>query len=216
MSASIFATMTTAFSSPETAFEWKLLHRFWELLAESGEPVSLDTLTRALACERWHVAQVLEQYPEVEYDPRGNLVGAGLTLRPTPHQLVLEERSLYTWCAPDALYMPVVLGQSAQILSACPVTGTRIEVTLTPEHLEALRPASTVVTIARDGRMVKRLKETGCIRQDCCENQFFFASGEVVAPWISEHTDFLVVPVEEAFEGMRAFARHQMALVTCA
>ncbi len=43
--------------------------------------------------------------------------------------------------------------------------------------------------------------------------QFFFASGEVAAPWVSEHPDFIVLPVEEAFEGLRAIALQQMALV---
>src|SRR2546426_8072443 len=110
MSESIFTTMTTAFSGPEAAFEWKLLHRFWELLVQTGVPVSLDTLAQALVCERSQVVQVLaEQYPEAEYDASGNLVGVGLTLRPTPHQIVLEKRPFSTWCAPDAFTIPVVL-----------------------------------------------------------------------------------------------------------
>lgn len=187
MSESIFTTMTTAFSAPETAFEWKLLHCFWGLLAERGEPVSPDTLAQALACERSQVAQVLDQYPEAEYDPSGNLVGVGLTLRPTVHQLVFEKRPFYTWCAPDALYMPVVLGHPAQIISTCPITGARIEVTLTPEYLETLAPSSAVVSIAKDGNILKRVKDAGCIRQGACESQFFFTNPEVVAPWVFEH-----------------------------
>jgi hypothetical protein len=45
------------------------------------------------------------------------------------------------------------------------VTGTRIEVTLTPEYLEAYTPPGAVVSLAKHGGMVKRLKEAGCIRQ---------------------------------------------------
>jgi alkylmercury lyase len=89
MSESILTTMTTAFSGEEAAFEWKLLYRFFGLLVQTGAPVSLETLAQALACARAQVVQVLEeQYPEAEYDASGNLIGVGLTLRPTAHQLV--------------------------------------------------------------------------------------------------------------------------------
>jgi len=213
MSKSIFTTLTTAFSGPEAAFEWKLLHRFWELLLQTGRPVSLETLAQSLACERSRVVQVLdEQYPEAEYDPSGNLVGVGLTIQPTVHQIVLENRIFYTWCAPDAFSLPVMLGRPAQISSRCPVTGTRIEITLTPEHLESFTPPSAVVSFARRGDMVKRLKEAGCLRQGGCNNQFFFASQEVAAPWVSQNADFRVFPLAEAFEDLREFAQQQMAL----
>ena len=163
-SESILSTMTTAFSGPDAAFEWKLLHRFWESLAQTGAPVSLDTLAQSLACERSQIVQVLdEQYPEAEYDPSGNLVGVGLTLRPTTHQIVFENQPFYTWCAPDAFTIPVVLGRPAQIISQCPVTGTRIE---------------------------------------------------VAAPWVSQHADFSVFPLEEAFEDLRKFTQQQMALAS--
>ena len=48
-----FEILTTAFAGPEAAFDRKLRYRFWELLAQTGTPVSLDALTQALGCERW-------------------------------------------------------------------------------------------------------------------------------------------------------------------
>ncbi len=84
---------------------------------------------------------------------------------------------------------------------------------LTPVRLESLSPASAVVSIARDWSLFQRVKEAGGLRQEGCNMQFFFASGEVAAPWVSEHPDFIVLPVEEAFEGLRAIALQQMALV---
>ena len=215
MSESILATMTTAFSGPEAAFEWKLLYRFFGLLAQTGVPISLETLAQSLGCERSQVAQVLNvQYPEAEYDRSSKLIGVGLTLRPTAHQLVVENRAFYTWCAPDALHIAVVLGRLAQIISACPVTGTRIEVTLTPEQMTAFTPASTVVSFPKQGDTLKRLKEAGCIRQGGCQNALFFASGEAAAPWLSQHPDFRVFPLEEAFLDLREFAHKHMILAT--
>jgi alkylmercury lyase len=212
MSTSFFDGLKTTFNDPETALEWKLLIRFWQMLAQSKKPVSLDALANALHRSRESVTAALEQVPEAEYDQSGNLAGLGLTLQPTVHQLILEGHPFYTWCGPDALLIPVALERPAQIVSTCPMTGTRIEVALTPEHLESLSPAGGVVSIAKDGKMVKKLEEAGCIRQECCDKQFFFASQEVVAPWLSEHADFIVVPVEEVFEGLREIALQQKAL----
>ncbi len=211
MSASVFESMKTALVKPETAFEWKVIHRLWHLLVESATPISLDALAQALHTSRERVKAVLERYPEAEYDQFGNLLGWGLTLHPTIHQVVVEGHALYAWCAPDTLYDPVVVNRSAQIVSQCPVTGARIELLLTPDRLLRLSPASAMVSIARDWSLFQRLKEAGCIRQEGCNNQFFFASGEVSAPWVSEHPDFIVLPVEEAFLGLREIALQHMA-----
>ena len=211
MSASVFESMKTALLEPETAFEWKVIHRLWHLLAQSATPISLDALAQALHTSRERVKAALE--PEAEYDQFGNLLGWGLTLHPTIHQVVLEGHALYAWCAPDTLYHPVVLNRSAQVVSQCHMTGARIELLLTPDRLLHLSPASVVVSIVRDWSLYQRVKEAGGLRQEGCNKQFFFASGEVAAPWASEHPDFIVLPVEEAFLGLREIALQQMALV---
>jgi Alkylmercury lyase/Helix-turn-helix domain of alkylmercury lyase len=165
MSASVFESLKKALLEPETAFEWKLFHRLWQMLVESTTPVSLDALAQALHTSRERVKAVLERYPDAEYNQFGNLLGWGLTLHPTIHQLVVEGYSLYAWCAPDTLYDPLVLNRSAKIVSQCPVTGAKIEILLTPDRLESLSPASAVVSIVRDGSVFTRLQEAGCIQQ---------------------------------------------------
>ena len=211
MSVSVFESLKKALLEPETAFEWKVIHRLWHLLVESTTPVSLDALAQVLHSSRERVKAALE--PEAEYDQFGNLLGWGLTLHPTIHQVVLEGHALYAWCAPDTLYHPVVLNRSAQVVSQCHMTGARIELLLTPDRLLHLSPEAAVVSIARDWSIFQRLKEAGCIRQEGCNSQFFFASGEVAAPWVFEHPDFIVLPVEEAFLGLREIALQQMAQV---
>jgi alkylmercury lyase len=209
----VFESLKQALLEPETAFEWKQFHHLWHMLIESATPVSLDALAQALHTSRARVQAVLERYPDAEYDQFGNLLGWGLTLQPTVHQLVVEGHSLYAWCAPDTLYDPLLLNRSAQIVSQCAVTEAKIELLFTPDRLESLSPASAVVSVVRDGSVFKRLQEAGCIRQRGCNSQFFFASQQVAAPWASEHQDFIVLPVGEAFEGLRDIALQQMALL---
>ena len=188
-----------------------MIHRLWHLLAQSATPISLDALAATLNSSRERVQAALE--PEAEYDQFGNLLGWGLTLNPTVHQVRLEGRSLYAWCAPDTLYDPLVLNRSAQIVSRCPVTGTRIEMMFALDRLESLSPAGVVISIYRDWSLYQQVKEAGGLRQEGCNQQFFFASGEVAAPWADEHPDFTILPVEEAFLGLREIALQQMALV---
>jgi hypothetical protein len=79
--------------------------------------------------------------------------------------------------------------------------------------VESLSPETAVVSLDRTGDIFKRSQEAGCVRQEVCNNQYFFASREVAAPWVSEHPDFIVLPVEEAFLGLREIFLQQMALV---
>ena len=97
MSASDFESLKEALLEPETAFDWKLFHRLWHKLVESTQPVSLDALAQALHTSRERVQTALERYPDAEYDQTGNLLGWGLTLNPTVHQLVVDGHSLYAW-----------------------------------------------------------------------------------------------------------------------
>jgi hypothetical protein len=127
--------------------------------------------------------------------------------------VVVEGHAFYTWCAPDTLYDPVGSRRPAQVVSQCHITGAKIEIRLTPDRLERLSPEAAVVSFLRDGSTFTQLQEAGGLRQEGCNQQFFFASGEVAASWASEHPDFIVLPVEEAFLGLREIALQQMTLV---
>lgn len=211
MSATVFESMKQALLAPETAFDWKVIHHLWHLLVESATPVSLDTLAAALHTSRERAKAALE--PEAEYDPLGNLLGWGMTLHPTVHQVTVEGHTLYTWCAPDTIYDPVVVNRPAQVVSQCHLTGARIDLSFTPDRLLRLSPEGTVISLARDWSTFQQAKEAGSMRDEGCNLQFFFASEEVAAPWADAHPDFIVLPVEEAFLGLREIALQQMALV---
>lgn len=212
MSTFVFDSVKKALTEPEDAFQWKVLHHFCRLLAESNTPISLDALAAALHSSRERVKAGLERNPEIEYDQSGNLLGMGLTLKPTIHQFVLDGHPFYAWCGPDTLALPVVLKRPARVISTCPVTGARISLELTPDHLESLSPETAVVSLDRTGDMFKRSQEAGCVRQEVCNNQSFFASLEATAPWADAHPDFAIVPVQEAFLGLREIFLQQMAL----
>ena len=111
---------------------YALYHELTLLLAE-GQPVSPERVAGVLGLAPEEALESLRQRPSIEWDEAGNIVGAGLTLRPTPHRFKLKDRTLFTWCALDSLMFPGLVGQTVQVESPCASTGRPVRVTVTPE-----------------------------------------------------------------------------------
>ena len=67
----------------------------------------------------------------VEWDDQKRVVGHGLTLVRTQHEFVVNGRTMWTWCAGDAIIFPAWIDRPARLKSPCAVTGDVIEMTVT-------------------------------------------------------------------------------------
>jgi alkylmercury lyase len=77
----------------------------------------------------------LQEHGRLELDG-DQLVGAhGLTRRPTAHALTIGEQRLHTWCAYDALAIPVALGATARATTTCPTCRRELVVDINDGHL---------------------------------------------------------------------------------
>lgn len=87
----------------------------------------------------------------LQSDEQGNIVGAALTARPTPHRVQIggerRGKTLYAWCSLDTLFIPGLLGEAAEISSTCPVSGEPIRLHVTPDGVRSFRPADAVLSI---------------------------------------------------------------------
>lgn len=97
----------------------------------TGEPVTPAELAAAAGVSHAEVEHATAGR-DIEYDDHGRIVGWGLTRNPTPHRFTVPGRQLYTWCAPDTLIFPAVIGQVADVESPCPATATTIRLTVDP------------------------------------------------------------------------------------
>src|SRR2546423_13540691 len=92
-----------------------------------GDPVTVSQIAvrRQVPPDRVRAALdqlVLAGAAEVVGD--GEIVGAhGLTTRTTRHSITLDGRVLHTWCALDAVGIPVALGLDATAATTCPTCG---------------------------------------------------------------------------------------------
>ena len=57
-----------------------------------------------------------------------------------PHELHLDERTVYAWCAWDTLFLPEILGTRAKISSQCPETNSKVELVIGKDGIEEINP----------------------------------------------------------------------------
>jgi len=145
-----------------------------------GEPVTTDGLAQATGRTADEVRQALAGLPDTEYDEQGRIIGHGITLRPTPHRFAVDGRQLYTWCALDTLIFPAVLGHPARVESPCHGTGVPVHLTVEPDKITSVDPATAVVSIVTPDAC-------SSIRTAFCNQVHFFASPGAAQPWLDQH-----------------------------
>jgi alkylmercury lyase len=165
------------------------------LLAE-GRPVTLDQIAAASSWPVQEVETAMRRHPGVYWDDQGRLLGFGLTLRPTSHQFTFDGRTVYAFCASDALQFPIVLGRSGVVESTCPASGQSIRVVVTPDRVEKVEPSSAVLSLGRPDKFDD-------VRGEVCGLGHFFASREAAAEWLTAHPEGMVHSVEEDFQLLR-------------
>ena len=113
-------------------------HAFAALLNNGGQP-RLAEVAETASRDATGIAQAiawLDSHGRLERDG-DHLVGAhGLTTHPTQHALVISERRLHTWCAYDAVAIPVALGITARMETTCPTCGRQLVVGIDTGGLE--------------------------------------------------------------------------------
>ena len=180
-----------------------------KLLAE-GRPVSVEQLAERSDLSADQIESIVKKYKECggEFDDQGNLVGAALTLNPTAHRFLTNSKELYAWCALDALFLPNLLGRTAEVASTCPVTGQIIQLSINPEGVVNHSPAGLVLSITIPGVSC----ETGCCchgnktgpRSDACSQMHFFSSRAAADEWLRDRPGVAVLKIAEAWQLAKA------------
>lgn len=192
------ALLDASFRENSNAEGYALFHRLILLLAE-GQAVSPARIAGALERSIEEIETTLRQMPSIELDEDGNVVGAGLTLRPTPHRFTINDRTMFTWCALDALMFPGLLKQTVQVESPCVTTNIPVRVKVTPNGVEQVEPAEAVVSLVAPGASAD-------IRRSFCDYVNFFSSNEAASSWLSKHPGATTLPVKEAYRLGRRLA----------
>ena len=88
-----------------------------------------------------------------------------------------------------------VLGAAVRVSSHCPITGTEVRVTVTSDGVEAVEPATAVMSM-----MPPDLASFDDIITTLCHFIWFFADDGAARSWTAENPDTFVVSIEDGFE----------------
>ncbi|WP_144663328.1 organomercurial lyase MerB [Paenarthrobacter nicotinovorans] len=198
--------VTDRLASSETSMQPWLWLPLLKLLAQ-GDPVDVNDLTAATGRTTEEIRASLETMADTEYDGSGRIIGQGLTQRPTQHRFEVDGEQLYTWCALDTLIFPTLLGGSARIESAYKSTGAPVRVRVDKAGVTSVEPATAVVSLVNP-------EDMSSVRSSFCNQVHFFASPEEAEPWLINHPDGTVIPVDEAYRLASAMAEQMLAGIT--
>jgi alkylmercury lyase len=176
-------------------------------LLANARPVAPQKIADLLDDPVRDVLDSLEHVPGVEWDANNNVVGWGLTLRPTPHRFDVDGKQLYTWCAFDTLFFPALLGRTVTVRSTCPESGDDIQVTVRPDGIQELDPAGAMVSIVLPDSAATQAS----VRNAFCDQVHYFRSPQATSTWLENHRDGIVLPVAGAFEAGRILSERVLA-----
>ena len=161
-----------------------------------GEPVTPTALADALGRDDSDVTDTLGRWPGVFRTDDGRIDSFwGLAIPEMSHRLRIDGRELYTWCAWDALFIPQLIGRTAEVESRSPVDGELVRLVVDPERVREVAPESAVVSMlspaeAFDYRVIMRF----------CNFVHFFPSSVAGTRWVAEHPGTFLLSVPEAHE----------------
>ena len=192
---------TLLFQSPRFEVEEAtILRAAYGALAE-GKRVSAADLARRADVPVEAITRYFARWPSgVIMGADGRIDGCfGLSVTPTPHLFEIGRRRLYTWCAWDGLFIPRVVGKTARLSSACPVSGEAIVLLVAPNGVLDADPDTAVMSF------LASFDPAGNGTGACCRYIHFFASAEATRRWQAGHPTGCVLTMQQAWSLARTF-----------
>lgn len=167
----------------------------YQLLAR-GKPVSISQFADKIGLTEDNTKQLLDSWTGVYYQENGDIVGFwGLSVSETAHKIIINQVSLYTWCAWDTLFIPMILKAAAHISTHCPVSHQPIELRVSADKIESVEPASSVISFIKPE--LQKIKDN--VVQSFCQQIFFLASDTEGQAWCKDRPDAFILSMDEGF-----------------
>ena len=191
----LMAGVFPAMDSDEQAIALAL----YRLLAK-GSPVAPEQICHKLGLPAGQINDTLNAWPGVFFDEDRHIIGFwGLSLRETPHRLEVNGKTVYGWCAWDTLFIPELIGTSAQVVSTCPVSGLEIRLVVSPMDIEYVNPECVTVSFLVPGK--SEFQED--IVTSFCHFVYFFADSVAAERWTVTRPGTFLLPLKDAFRVAR-------------
>jgi len=205
MSTKIASKNTIIFQSLLDAFPKEFIHipplqqkisiTLYRLLAE-GYAVTLQQLAKKSDTTELAVDEMLNSCGGSYFNDDKDIIGFwGLTIEPTGKKFIVDDKVLYAWCAWDTLFLPGILGKTAEVYSTCPISNDTIHLTVSPSGIQNMTPTDTCMSFVGPD-------ENG-IREDVvsnfCHAVLFFNSSQSGQQWVNDHPGTFVMGLQDGF-----------------
>jgi alkylmercury lyase len=178
----------------------------YRLLA-AGQPVDSSALAEAARLPVDAARAALERLPGLYTDDQERVIGFwGLSISPMPHQMTVNCQTVYAWCAWDTLFLPELLGATAEIQSRCPTTGQRISLTVEGTQVTSQDPRETVLSFLHRDQPF----DADTIRT-FCHYVHFFANPDAAAEWTANREGTFTLSLAQGSEIARLTNRARFA-----
>jgi alkylmercury lyase len=112
-----------------------------------------------------------------------------------PHRLTIDGRSLSAWCAWDTLFLPQLLGRTAEVETVSPNDERgSVRLIVTPDRVECVEP--------REASMSFLMPDAATVRKDVvtsfCHFVHFFPSRRAGENWALHHPGTFILSIEAA------------------
>lgn len=161
-----------------------------------GKPVTIESVEKTIDQKKIVIDKIIQSWPGVFFDDNNNIIGFwGITIETMPHHMIIDERTVYTWCAWDALFIPELINVSARVSSECPVTKQNIELQVSATQVKAISSQDIVVSFLKPNFD----DFTNDITASFCHFVFFFVNRDAGEQWCAEHPNTFLLSLDEAF-----------------
>ncbi|MGH9113998.1 MAG: organomercurial lyase [Acidimicrobiales bacterium] len=189
-----FITGSGFLRAPE---DQRVARAIYELLA-TGQPAPPDEIAERAGVAVADVEGRLGSWPAIFRDAGGGVTGFwGLASdQVSNHRFDVEGvGTSWTWCAYDPLFIARILGATAHVTSQCPVTDITVRLTVTPEGVRDIEPATATLSMLSPDRA-----SFDDVITTLCHYILFFATPEAALSWTSEQPGTFVVSIDDGFE----------------
>ncbi len=155
----------------------------FRLLFTGAEPIAPETLARASGIRLDQLAPLIDQLDQagrIRRDGAGRVVGsAGLSVTPDRHEIVVEGRRFWTWCAYDILGIFGALEATGTALSRSPASGNVIQL-----HFRSGRPLPSSVVLSRPDETYRSCCTS--VYGEWCPNSNLFEDPSAAEAWLRQ------------------------------
>jgi len=169
--------------------------QLYQLLSR-GKNINIDQFASTIDKSLQETDHLLEAWTGVSINEQQLIDGFwGVSTKETSHQFCINQSTLYTWCAWDLLFMPVIYQQTITAKTRCPVSDQAIELVISPDRIETVNPGSAMITFIKPDLDAIKEDVTGSF----CQYVFFVASEETGIKWQQQRSDGFLLSMEQGF-----------------